>query len=124
MTTNESEKTKRIPELIANITARRDYINTCGGLSVAEVNRHERQIRAWERELEDLGGEMLKDEPRHAACGASLTPRRTSTGSRPTSSGGSGARSRPGRTPCIRTTSTSTSTSSPPSACTPGPPAS
>jgi hypothetical protein len=69
MTTNESQKTKQIRELIANITARRNYINTHGNLSLTEVNRHKRQIRAWERELENLGGEMPKNEPRYAACG-------------------------------------------------------
>jgi hypothetical protein len=50
-------------ELIANIQARRDYIEN-GNLTRTEALRHKRAIEAWEEELVALGGTVPPEPPR------------------------------------------------------------
>jgi hypothetical protein len=50
-------------ELIANIRARRDYIKYTN-LPLTEGQAHQRQIKAWERELVALGGTVPAEAPK------------------------------------------------------------
>ena len=60
-------------DLIANIQAGREYIKSAN-LTLTERQAQQRQIKAWERDLVELGGTVPPEAPKPKATPKRLAP--------------------------------------------------